>query len=53
MVIASFQIHNKSGRVRFFLETFLVPDKRIDIVLGMLFLTFCNIDIRFAKEDFT
>ena len=53
MVIASFQVQDKSGKVRFFQETFLVADTRMDIVLRMPFRTLNNADIRFAEGDFT
>ena len=53
MVIAGFQIQDKLGRARFFQETFLVADTRMDIVLGMLFLTLSNADIRFAEGELT
>ena len=31
-------------------ETFLVADTRVEVVLGMLFLTLSSADIRFAEE---
>ena len=51
MVIAGFSLQDKLGKVRFFQETFLVADTRMEVVLGMLFLTFSNADIRFAERE--
>ena len=53
IVIAGFQIQDKLERARFFQETFLVADTRMDIVLGMSFLTLNNANIRFAKRELT
>ena len=53
MVIASFQVQDKLGKARFFQKTFLVADTRMDIVLGMPFLTLSNANIRFAEGDLT
>ena len=53
MVIADFQIQDKLGRARFFQETFLVADTKMDVVLGMPFLTLSNADIRFAEGELT
>ena len=50
MVIASFQIEDKLGRARFFQESFLLANTSIEVVLGMLFLTFSNADIKFAEK---
>ena len=51
MVIAGFSLQNKLGKVRFFQETFLVADTRMEVVLGMPFLTLSNADIRFAERE--
>ena len=51
MVIASFLLQNKLGKVRFFQETFLVADTQIEVALGMLFLTLGNENIRFAERE--
>lgn len=53
MVITSFQIKDKSKKIRYFQEILLIADNRMDIVFEMPFLTFNNIDIRFAEGDFT
>ena len=52
MAIASFLLQDKLGKVWFFQETFLVADTQIKVVLGMLFLTLGNADIRFAERKF-
>ena len=51
IVIAGFSLQNKLEKVRFFQETFLVADTRIEVVLGMLFLTLCNANIRFTERE--
>ena len=53
MVIAAFQVVDKLGRSRFFLETFLLVDISMKVVLGMPFLTFSNADVQFAKKELT
>ena len=51
MVIASFQIKNKLGRDQFFLETFLLADISMKVVLKIPFFTFSNADIQFADKE--
>ena len=53
MVIADFQIEDKSNRPRFFQKTFLVADTKFEMVLGMPFLKSCNADIAFDKGTLT
>ena len=53
MVITSFQVQDILEKFRFFQETFLVADTRMNIVLGIPFLTLSNIDIRFAERELT
>ena len=53
MAIAGFSIQDKSGRARFFEETFLLADTSIEVVLGMPFLALSNADIQFDTESFT
>ena len=50
MVIADFQMEDKSGRPRFFQETFLVADTKFQVVLGMLFLKISNTNVPFGKK---
>ena len=45
MVLTSFQIKDKLGKVRFFQETLLIADISALVVLGMPFLTLSNTDI--------
>lgn len=47
MVVFTFSILDKNGRERFFKESFLLADIKLDIVLGMFFLTINNININF------
>ena len=51
MVIAGFSVQDKLGKVRFFKETFLLADTSMEVVLGMLFLTLSDADIRFAEKE--
>ena len=50
MVIADFQVEDKSGRPRFFQEIFLVDDTKFEVILRMLFLKISNADVAFDEE---
>lgn len=50
MILASFQVEDKLGKACFFQKTFLLTDISIEMVLKMLFITFSNVDIQFAKK---
>lgn len=52
MIIAGFLLWNQLEKVQFFERTFLLTNINIKIVLGMFFLIFSNISIRFTKKDF-
>ena len=49
MVIADFRVEDKSGRPRFFQETFLVADTKFEVILGMLFLKISNVNKAFGE----
>ena len=51
MVIADCSVQDKLRRVRFFQEIFLLANIGLEIVLGMFFLTFSKVDIRFAEWE--
>ena len=53
MVIADFQVEDKSGRPRFFQETFLVADTRFEVILGMPFLKISNANVAFGEGTLT
>ena len=53
MVIADFQVEDKSGRPRFFQETFLVADTKFQVVLGIPFLKINNADVAFGEGTLT
>ena len=53
MVIADFQVEDKSGKPRFFQETFLVADTKFKVILGMPFLKISNADIAFGEGTLT
>ena len=47
MIVSIFFVLNKDDRKRFFEESFLLVDVKLDIVFKRLFLTISNIDINF------
>ena len=51
MVTAGFLLQDKLGKVRFFQETFLVADTRMEVVLGMPFHSLSSADIRFTERE--
>ena len=53
MVIADLQVKDKSGRPRFFHETFLVADTKFEMILGMPFLKLSNADVSFGERTLT
>ena len=53
MVLASFQVEDKLGRIRFFQETFLLADISAEVVLSMPFLTLSNADVQFVEKELT
>ena len=50
MMIAGFQIEDKVGRPRFFQETFLVANSKLEIILRIFFLKLSNADISFGEK---
>ena len=53
MIIIGFSIQDKSGKIRFFEEIFLLVHTNIDVVLEILFLTLTNQNIQFDIKSFT
>ena len=53
MVIAEFQVEDKSNRPRFFQQTFLVTNTKFKVILGMLFLKISTADVSFGKKTLT
>ena len=51
IVIADCSVKDKLGRVQFFLKTFLLANISLKVVLGMLFLTFSKVNIRFVERE--
>lgn len=49
--IVSFPIQNRLKKVWFFEKTFLLADTSMGLVLEMLFLTFSDADLWFAKKE--
>ena len=50
IVLASFQMEDKLGKAWFFLETFLLADTSIEMMLKMSFLNFRNANMSFSKQ---
>ena len=53
MVIAVLQVFDKLGCSWFFQKTFLLANINVEVFLGILFLTFNNVDIQFAEKKLT
>lgn len=53
MVIAGFQVQDKLRRFCFFQETFLLADTSMEVVLGMPFFTFSNVEVGFVERELT
>ena len=53
IVIANFQVKEKSGRPRFFQKIFLVASTKFEVVLKMLFLKISNANVAFSKGTLT
>ena len=51
MVVSIFFVLDKDGRKRFFEESFLLANIKLDIVFKILFLTISNIDITFQAQN--
>ncbi len=51
MVVSTFFILDKNSRERFFEESFLLADIKLDIVHGILFLIMSNADVDFQAQD--
>ena len=47
IVVSTFSILDKDNRKRFFKKSFLLANVKLDIILGISFLTMNNIDIDF------
>lgn len=45
MALISFKVKNKLDQSQFFQETFLVVDIDVEVILGIFFLTFSNVNI--------
>ena len=46
-------MEDKSGRPRFFQETFLVANTKFEVILGMPFLKISNADVAFIERTLT
>lgn len=51
MIVITFFILNQDGRERFFEESFLFADIKLDIVLGIFFLTISNANVNFQARN--
>ncbi len=50
MIVSTFFVLDKDGKKRFFEESFLLADVKLDIVRKMSFLTIKNADINFQAQ---
>lgn len=53
IVIVAFSFQDKLGRIQFFKEIFLLIDTSIEVVLGMYFFSFFDVNIRFVEREIT
>ena len=53
MVIADFQVEDKSGRPKFFQEIFFVANIKFEMILRKPFLKLSNADVSFGEETLT
>lgn len=51
MVVSNFSVLDKDGKERFFKESFLFADIKLDIVFKIPFLIISNTDINFQAQD--
>lgn len=51
MIVVTFLIINQANRVRFFIETFLVVNVSLKIVIRMFFLILNNTNINFLEQE--
>ena len=50
IVLASFQVEDKIGKAWFFQKTFLLANISVEAILGILFLTFSNVNVQFVEK---
>ncbi len=50
MVVSTFSVLDKDGRERFFEESFLLADVKLNVVLGTPFLTISNANVDFQAQ---
>ncbi len=51
MIVSIFSVWDKDDRERFFEESFLLADVKLDLVLRILFLTMSNTNVDFQARD--
>ena len=51
MVVSTFFVLDKDNKERFFEESFLLADIRLNIMLGIFFLIIGNADVNFQAQD--
>ena len=51
MVVSTFSVLNKNSKEKFFEESFLLADVKLEIILEILFLTMSNADIDFQARN--
>lgn len=51
IIVINFSLQDKNDRDQFFEKIFLVTDTSIEIVLGVLFFSLFDTDVRFAEKN--
>ena len=51
MVLVGFSVQDKLKKIWFFEEIFLLADTSMEVVLGMSFLIFSNVNMQFRKKE--
>ena len=51
MIVSTFSKLDKNNRERFFEESFVLADVKLDIVCEMLFLIISNVDVDFQARN--
>lgn len=51
MVVTIFSVLDNDSREKFYKESFLLANIKLDIMFGMPFLTISNVDVDFQTRD--
>ena len=53
MIIVNFQVEDKTNRLKFFQEAFLMANTKFEVILGIPFIKLSNTDVLFGKKTLT